>query len=189
MRIGTNRGCKIKKGMAIDMLCDLECLLHGLSFPLFFFFKFYWSIVDLQGCNHFLLQLYIDTHPFSLRFFSHIDDHRIWVEFSVLYARSPLASYSMYLSVHVPIPNPQWPLLPDLSPLLTISFLTISLPLFLLRHLYSQSNWSVKSKIPWGVGSETWSWRIILKMITLYLAYAQSTLKLWFKLYFSDFIF
>jgi len=45
-----------------------------------FFFKFYWSVIDLQGWNNFccttVIQLYIYTYPFSFRFCSHID-HRI----------------------------------------------------------------------------------------------------------------
>ena len=48
---------------------------------LFLFFKFDWSIVDLQVCENFcymtVIQLYTYTHPFSFKFFSHIYYHRI----------------------------------------------------------------------------------------------------------------
>ena len=48
----------------------------------FLIFKFYTSIVDLQGCDNFCCttvgQPYTDTYPFSYRFFAHIDDRRIW---------------------------------------------------------------------------------------------------------------
>lgn len=45
----------------------------------FFIFKFFffWSTTDLQCVYHKVIQLYMYTHPFSLRFFSHIDYHRI----------------------------------------------------------------------------------------------------------------
>ena len=39
----------------------------------------------------------MDTHPFSRRFFSRIEEY--WVEFSVLHSRSPLANRSIDLSV------------------------------------------------------------------------------------------
>ena len=46
-----------------------------------FILKFYWSRVDLQCCDNFyctvMIQLYIYTHPFFFRFFSHVDYHRI----------------------------------------------------------------------------------------------------------------
>ena len=48
---------------------------------LFFFFKFYWSVVDLQSCDNFccttVIQSCTYTHPFPFRFFFHIDYHRI----------------------------------------------------------------------------------------------------------------
>ena len=40
-----------------------------------------------------------------------------WVEFPVLYSRWPLASHSIYHSVHIPSPNPQ-----SIPSLLLISF-------------------------------------------------------------------
>ena len=47
----------------------------------FFFLKFGWGIVDLQGCDNFcsttVIQLHLYTHPCSFRFFSHTDYHRI----------------------------------------------------------------------------------------------------------------
>lgn len=49
----------------------------------------------------------IRVHQLSFRFFYHVDYHRIWVEFSVVYSRSGVVNHSIYLSVHVPIPNPQ----------------------------------------------------------------------------------
>ena len=48
-----------------------------------------------------------------------------WIEFSVLYGRSPLANHSIYLSVPVPIPNPQS--IPPPTPPLRISFIHSSL--------------------------------------------------------------
>ena len=47
------------------------------------------------------------TQPFSFRFFPHRDYHRIWVEFSLLRSRSPWASHSIDLGVHMLIPHPQ----------------------------------------------------------------------------------
>ena len=60
------------------------------------------------------------THPFSFRFFSHtITEY--WVEFSVPYSRSLLASHFIYLSVNMPIPKSPSPSRdPHLSPLITI---------------------------------------------------------------------
>ena len=49
----------------------------------FHFLKSYWGIVDLQCCDNFccskkkMIQLYIYTHLFFFRFFSHTDYHRI----------------------------------------------------------------------------------------------------------------
>ena len=48
-----------------------------------------------------VIQLYIYI-PFFLRLFSLVD---YWVEFPVLYSKSPLTSHSLYLSVHMPVPN------------------------------------------------------------------------------------
>ena len=47
-----------------------------------------------------------------------------WVEFSVLYGRYLLANYSIYLSMHLPIPNSQsiTPPANNLSTLVTLSF-------------------------------------------------------------------
>ena len=68
-------------------LVDLTCGRKGKSAGLLFFshiciyLKLYWSIVDSQGCDNFCYttktQFYLDTHSFSFRFFSHIDDHGI----------------------------------------------------------------------------------------------------------------
>ena len=55
--------------------------------------------------------------------FSHRLSQNTGEKFSVLYSRSLLDNHSMYLSLHMPIPNPQSiPKSPDLSPLVTISF-------------------------------------------------------------------
>ena len=47
-------------------------------YPFFHFLKFYWSTVDLQGCDNFCCTTkYTCAHPFSFRYFAHIDYHRI----------------------------------------------------------------------------------------------------------------
>ena len=73
-----------------------------------------------------MIELYMYTHPFFFRFFSHIQIiTEYWIEFSVLYSRSPLVSYSIYHSVHMPISNLQsiFPL--HLSLLVTISLCSV----------------------------------------------------------------
>ena len=73
-----------------------------------FFVRF---TVDLQFCDNFCHTAkwfsYACTHIHSLRFFSHINYHRIWVVFSVPYSRSPLANYPIHFTVHMQMPNPQ----------------------------------------------------------------------------------
>ena len=56
-----------------------------------------------------MTQSSIYTYPFSLRFLSGIDDSEHWVEFSVLYSSSLLASHSIDLCAHVPVPTPSPP--------------------------------------------------------------------------------
>ena len=55
-----------------------NCIETG---AIFFFFKFYWSGVDLQGCDNFCHTTkwfsYIYIHIHSFGFFFHIDYHRI----------------------------------------------------------------------------------------------------------------
>ena len=53
------------------------------------------------------------------RFFPHISQNitEYWIEFPVLYSRSPLANHSIYFSVHMSFPNPQSILLPQTCPL------------------------------------------------------------------------
>jgi len=70
-----------------------------------------------------VIQLYIYTHSFSLKFFSHVDYQRMLVELSMLFIRSLLANHSMYLSVHMPVLNSHSIPLPlHLSPLVIIIF-------------------------------------------------------------------
>ena len=76
------------------------------------FCKFYWSIVGLQCCDNFCCATnwfsytYTPIHSFSDSFPRWIIT-KYWVQFSMLYSRSPLANHSIYLSVHRPISKPQ----------------------------------------------------------------------------------
>ena len=83
-----------------------------------------------------VIQLYILRYPFSFRFFSHIDDHRILIEFPILYGRSLLVNHSIYLSVNMPSQNLQPTPQTHLSPLVTTSF-SKSVCLFLFCKLSS----------------------------------------------------
>ena len=82
------------------------------SYPLhfLFFFIFYWIIIDLQYCICFrctakcFSYTYSYIHSFS-DFFSHIDYHGILSEFSVLYSRSLLIIYFIYVACYMLIPN------------------------------------------------------------------------------------
>ena len=84
-----------------------------ISIVVFFhFLKFYWQIVDVQYCDDFCCTTkwfnYTYTHTCSFQILSPsrpTSDY--WIEFSVLYSRSLLASHSIYLTVHMPIANPQ----------------------------------------------------------------------------------
>ena len=103
---------------------------------LFFSFlkKFCWSTVDLQCFDNFCyttkwfsyahtyIHYYSDYFPIQI-----ITEY--WVAFPVLYSRSPLASHSIYQSVHTPVPNPK----PILTPifLVTIIFFSKSVSLLL----------------------------------------------------------
>ena len=81
-------------------------------------FTFYWSRVDLQCRDKFLLfskvfQLSMDTHPFSIRFFPHVDYRRIlgrvlcaFAHFKIGLFLYPLAYMfipSLYISVSINI--------------------------------------------------------------------------------------
>ena len=75
-----------------------------------FFFKFYWSVVDLQGCDNFCCtkKWFTCTHIHSLSYsFPTYIIIEYWIEFSVLYSRSLLANHSIYLRVCMPKPDPQ----------------------------------------------------------------------------------
>ena len=84
---------------------------YSISF--FSFFKFYWNRVDLQCCDNFCyttkwfsytcihILSFSDSFPIQA-----ITEYR--VESSVLYSRNPLAIHSIYRSVHMPIPHPQF---------------------------------------------------------------------------------
>ena len=78
----------------------------------FHFLKFYWSVVDLQGCDNFccITKWFSYTHMYihspSDSFPTQIITE-YWVEFSGLYSRSSLANHSIYLSMYMPIPNSQ----------------------------------------------------------------------------------
>ena len=74
------------------------------------FFKFYWSIVNVQCCGNAVQWSDSVIHTSILfSFFFHIDYHRILGRAPCAYSRSLLASHSIYHSVHMPIPNPSPP--------------------------------------------------------------------------------
>ena len=74
--------------------------------------KFYWGIFNLQGCGNFCCTANWPSHSYT-HIHSLLDSFPTqiimvyWVDFSVLYIRSPLANHSIYLSVHMPILNLQ----------------------------------------------------------------------------------
>ena len=69
-----------------------------------------------------VIHTHTHTHSLSDSFLTEIITEQ-WVESSVLHSRSLLANRSVFLSVHMPIPNPQSiPPPPHLSPLVAISF-------------------------------------------------------------------
>ena len=51
--------------------------INPITYCFFSLLKFYGRVIDLQGCNNFccttVIQLYIYTHPFFSRLFSHVD--------------------------------------------------------------------------------------------------------------------
>ena len=111
----------------------LPCLSCARLLFFFLFLKSYSSIVDLQCCDNFRcttkwIHLHTYTHILFLRFFSHIDHHRILNTVPFAIQRSLLANHSVYHSVHMlvtdlqSIPPPQ-----HLSPLVTISLFSKSL--------------------------------------------------------------
>ena len=95
----------------------LGFLLHGCPFStsypmnIFFFLKFYWSIVNLQGCDNLFLTAkwpsHTYTHIHSLWLYSYIVVTEYWAEFSVLYSTSLLANCSIYLRCTCANPKPQ----------------------------------------------------------------------------------
>ena len=75
-------------------------------------FKFYWSLVNLQGYDNFCCTTKCFSHTYALiHSFSDSFPKEIiaeyWVEFSVPYSSSPLANHPVYLSVYMPVPNPK----------------------------------------------------------------------------------
>jgi len=100
------------------------------------FVKLYRRVVDIHGCDTLLLynrvlQLYIYTHPFFLRFFSHIDDHRLLGRVPCARQQVPTGS-----SLHKPpcayaSPSPQSIPTPVCPPLGTIGLFSKSVSLFL----------------------------------------------------------
>ena len=93
----------------------------------FFILKFSWYIVDPQGCDNFCCttkwfsHTYIHAHYLSAYFPTQIITKH-WVDFPVLYSRSPLASHSIYSMCicQFQTPRPPLPTLP--IPLVTTSF-------------------------------------------------------------------
>ena len=76
-----------------------------------FYRKFYWSIIDLQGCDNFCCTAKwfsftcSHTHCLSDSFPTYIITE-YWLEFSALFGRSPLANHSIDLHGHRPVPTP-----------------------------------------------------------------------------------
>ena len=84
--------------------------------------KYRWFIIFWYFCHITKWFSYTWTHvPFFSDPFSHIDYHRIWVEFPMLYSRSSLIICPIYHNVLMPIPNPQSIPPRHLSSLVTIS--------------------------------------------------------------------
>ena len=72
--------------------------------------KLYWTPVDLQCCDNFCSTTnwfsYTCKHIHSLSdSFPAWSITEYWVEFSMLYSKSPLISHSIYQGVHMPSPN------------------------------------------------------------------------------------
>ena len=86
----------------------------GWNTSFFSFLKFDKPLVDLKYCNNFCYTIKwfsytytsIDIHSFSDSFPIYVII-KYWVEFPVLYSRSPMASHFTCLSAHMPIPNSQ----------------------------------------------------------------------------------
>ena len=77
-----------------------------------FFFPFFKTFIEMQLiCKVVIIfavqQSDSDTWTHVLYVFPTQMITEYWVEVSVLYSRSPLAIYSIYISVQMPIPNPQ----------------------------------------------------------------------------------
>ena len=78
-----------------------------------------------------VIQLYIYTHPFFCRFFSHIDYHRI-LDSYLSYTEGPhWPNHSIYHSVCMSIPNTQSTPPLNLSSFVTTSLFSKSVNLFL----------------------------------------------------------
>ena len=87
-------------------------LWSNLSTFFFPFLRFSWSMVGLQGCDHCCRKTewfrHTCAHIRSLwDYFPASIVTEYWVEFPVLYSRSPVARHSMDLNVQMPLPNPQ----------------------------------------------------------------------------------
>lgn len=69
----------------------------------------FWKL-SVQGCHHFCCTTEWPTHTYT---HIHSDSFSTqmttegWAEFSVLYRSSLLANRPIFLSMHVPVPNPQ----------------------------------------------------------------------------------
>ena len=114
--------------------------LKAWSF-LFFFFSVFQSFLEVE----LILRLWFSYTCCITEWFSYTCTHihplsdsfptqiitEYWVEFSVLYGRSWLASLSIYQSVHMPNPNPQSIPPSHLSPLVTTALFSKSVSLFL----------------------------------------------------------
>ena len=99
-------------------LLQHECGVNNWNAWPFFYYYFYWSIVDLQGCVNFCCTekwfryIYSFSYSFPLWF---ITGH--WIQLPVLYSRTFVSIHPLFTSVHLLIPN-SWSFpLPPPSPL------------------------------------------------------------------------
>ena len=78
----------------------------------------FYNVVIISAVQQSYSVMYIHTSILFQILFSYRLSQN--TEFSVLNSRSLLASHSIYLSVHMPVPNPKSTPWPHLSPLVTI---------------------------------------------------------------------
>ena len=102
--------------MVTSQICFHCATMETPGFVFFFFLSFIevWLIykaVIISAVQQQSDSSYKYACPFSQIFFPHrrSQTQNNWVEFPVLYSRSPLAKRSIHLRVHMPVPNPLHP--------------------------------------------------------------------------------